>query len=86
MVADSVPLENQDRSILMPDSNLSNFSTDVIYDMQVLELSSALTATQQIMDFLNNSQDNMAQNEDMVDSIGNTNQQFQLMVPKKKEE
>jgi hypothetical protein len=86
VVADSIPLENQDISILVQDSNLSNFSTNVIYDMQVLELLSALTATQQIMDFLNNSQDNMAQNEDMVDSIGNTNQQFQLMVPKKKEE
>jgi hypothetical protein len=59
MVADSIPLENQDRSILVLDSNLSNFSANVIHDMQVLGLLSAPTAAQQTMDFLNNSWANM---------------------------
>jgi hypothetical protein len=35
------------------------------------------------MDFLNNSWANMTQIEETVDSVGNTNQQFQLVVPKK---
>jgi hypothetical protein len=84
MVADSYPLENQDRSILAPDSNLSNFSPNVIHDMQVLGLLSAPTAAQQTMDFLNNSWANMTQTEELIDSVGNTNQQFQLVVSKKR--
>ncbi|KAK2360275.1 hypothetical protein QL285_085560 [Trifolium repens] len=84
MVADSFPLENQDRSILAPNSNLSNFSPNVIHDMQVLGLLSAPTAAQQTMDFLNNSWANMTQTEELIDSVGNTNQQFQLVVSKKR--
>jgi hypothetical protein len=55
MVADLTPLENQDRSIVVQNSNLSNFSENVIHDMQVLGLISAPTAAQQTMDFLINS-------------------------------
>jgi hypothetical protein len=55
MVADSIPLENQDRSIPVPNSNLSNFSANVIHDMQVLGLLNASTEAQQTTDFLNNS-------------------------------
>jgi hypothetical protein len=55
IVVDSTPLENQDRSIVVPNSNLSNFSENVIHDMQVLGLISAPTAAQQTMDFLINS-------------------------------
>jgi hypothetical protein len=84
MVADSIPLENQDRSILVPYSNLSNFSANVIHDMQVLGLLSDPTAAQQTMNFLNNSWANMTQTDEMVDSVGNTNQPFQLVVPKKR--
>jgi hypothetical protein len=83
VVADSILLENQDRSIVVPNSNLSNFSANVIHDIQVLGLLSAPTAVQQTMDFLNNSWANMTQIEETVDSVGNTNQQFQLVVPKK---
>jgi hypothetical protein len=35
------------------------------------------------MDFLSNSWANMTQNEEIVDSDGNTDQEFQLVVPKK---
>ncbi|MCI08844.1 NADPH:quinone oxidoreductase-like, partial [Trifolium medium] len=38
VVADSIPLENQAKSIVVSDSNLSNFSANVIHDMQVLGL------------------------------------------------
>jgi hypothetical protein len=84
MVADSIPLENQDRSIPVPNSNLSNFSANVIHDMQVLGLLNASTEAQQTTDFLNNSWANMTQTEEMINSVGNTNQQFQLVVPKKR--
>ncbi|GAU43589.1 hypothetical protein TSUD_27910 [Trifolium subterraneum] len=82
VVVDSIPLENQDRSIVVPDSNLSNFNANVIHDMQVLGILSAPTAAQQTMDFLSNSWANMTQTKEVVDSVGNTNQQFQLVVPK----
>jgi hypothetical protein len=85
VVADSIPLGNQDMSILVQDSNLSNFSTNVMHDMQVLGFLSVPTAAKQTMDFLNNNYwANMAQTEEMVDSVGSTNQQFQLVVPKKR--
>ncbi|KAK2411661.1 hypothetical protein QL285_046917 [Trifolium repens] len=87
MVADSIPLGNQDMSILVQDSNLSNFSTNVIHDMQVLGFLSVPTAAQQTMDFLNNNYwANMTQTEEMIDSVGSTNQQFQLVVHKKEEQ
>jgi hypothetical protein len=38
------------------------------------------------MDFMRDSWANMAQNEEIVDSIGNTNQQFKLVFQKKREE
>ncbi|PNX55378.1 hypothetical protein L195_g049006 [Trifolium pratense] len=41
VVVDSIPLENQDRSIVVPESDLSNFSANVIHDMHVLGLLSA---------------------------------------------
>jgi hypothetical protein len=40
-------------------------------------------AAQQTMNFLNNSWANMTQTEELVDSVGNRNQQFQLVVSKK---
>ena len=49
-----------------------------------LGLLSSPTVAQQTMDFLNNSWANMTQTEEMVNSVGNTNQQFQLVVSKKK--
>jgi hypothetical protein len=52
--------------------------------MQVLGLLSDPTAAQQTMNFLNNSWANMTQTDEMVDSVGNTNQPFQLVVPKKR--
>jgi len=61
------------------DSNLSHFSENVIHDMQVLGL--VPTVAQQTMDFLSDSWANMGQKEDFVNS--NSNQQFQLVVPKK---
>jgi len=65
---------------VVTDSNLSNFSENVIHDMQVLGL--VPTVTQQTMDFLSNSWANMGQKEDIVNL--DTNEQFQLVVPKKK--
>ncbi|GAU50241.1 hypothetical protein TSUD_194760 [Trifolium subterraneum] len=82
VVVDSIPLDNQDRSIVVPDSNLSNFNANVIHNMQVLGLLSAPTAAQQTMDFLSNYWANMTQTKEVVDSVGNMNQQFQLVVPK----
>jgi hypothetical protein len=52
--------------------------------MQVLGILSAPIAAQQTMDFLNNSWANMTQTEELVDSVRNTNQQFQLVVSKKR--
>ncbi|KAK2442246.1 hypothetical protein QL285_013459 [Trifolium repens] len=83
VVADSIPLKNQARPIVVPKSNLSNFSANVIHDMQVLGLLNAPSTTQQTVDFLSNSWANMTQNEEIVDLAGNTDQQFQLVVPRK---
>jgi preprotein translocase subunit SecF len=63
---------------------LSNFSANVIRDIQILGFLSNFTTTQQTIDFLSNSWDNMAQNEEIIDSVGNTNQKFQSVVPKKR--
>jgi hypothetical protein len=52
--------------------------------MEVLGFLNAPSAAQQTIDFLSNSWANMTQNEGIVDSAGNTDQQFQLVVPKKK--
>jgi len=68
------------RSIVVTDSNLSNFSENVIHDMQILGL--VPTVAQQTMDFLSNSWANMGQKEDIVNL--DTNEQFHLVVPKKK--
>ncbi|MCH82072.1 hypothetical protein A2U01_0002868 [Trifolium medium] len=57
---------------------------NVIHDMHVLVLLSAPTTAQQAMNFTSDFWANMAQNEEIVDSVGNTNQQFQLVVPKNK--
>ncbi|PNX88932.1 hypothetical protein L195_g045047 [Trifolium pratense] len=46
VVANLIPLENQDTSIMVSYSNLSNFSANVIHDIQVLGLVSAPTAAQ----------------------------------------
>jgi hypothetical protein len=79
-----VPIDNAQedlgRVIVATDSNLSNFSENVIHDMQVLGL--VPTVAQQNMDFLSDSWANMDQKEDFVNS--DSNQQFQLVVPKKK--
>jgi len=73
-----VPIDNAQedlgRAIVATDSNLSN------HDMQVLGL--VRTVAQQTMDFLSDSWANMGQKEDFVNS--DSNQQFQLVVPKKK--
>jgi len=73
-----VPIDNAQedlgRAIVATDSNLSN------HDMQVLGL--FRTVAQQTMDFLSDSWANMGQKEDFVNS--DSNQQFQLVVPKKK--
>ncbi|GAU51197.1 hypothetical protein TSUD_97700 [Trifolium subterraneum] len=83
VVAESHPLVTHDRSLVVQESDLSNFNANVIHDMQVLGILSASTAAQQAMDFLSDSWANMAQTEEIVDSVGNTNQQFLLVVPKK---
>jgi len=61
------------------DSNLSNFSVNVIHDMQVLGLIS--TVTQQPMDFSSDLWANMVHIEENIDSVGNTSQPIQLVVP-----
>ena len=66
----------------MRDFNLSNFSANVIHDMQVLWL--VPIVTQQTMDFLSDLWANMAQKAENVDLAGNLSQPFQLVVPKKK--
>lgn len=60
-------------SVFRTDLNLSNYSANVIHDMQVLGL--VPTMEQQTMDFLSDSWTNMGHKE---------NQPFQLVVPKKK--
>jgi len=61
--------------------DLSNFSSNVIHDMQVLGL--VPNDAQQVTNFLSDSWSNMAQNDESVDLVGNTNQPFQLVVPRK---
>lgn len=68
------------RFIAVTDSNMSNFSENVIHDMKVLGL--APTVAKETMDFLSDSWANMGQMEDIVDL--DPNQQFQLLIPKKK--
>jgi len=79
-----VPIDNAHedlgRTIVVTDSNLSNFGENVIHDMQFLGL--VPTVTQQTMDFMSDSWANMGQKEDFINSV--SNQQFQLVVPKKK--
>jgi hypothetical protein len=83
VVADSIPLKNQARPIVVPESNLLNFNANVIHDIEVLGFLNAPSAAQQTIYFLSNSWANITQNEEIVDSAGNTDQQFQLVVPKK---
>jgi hypothetical protein len=49
----------------------------------ICETLSVSIAAQQTMNFLNNSWANMTRTEELVDSVGNRNQQFQLVVSKK---
>jgi len=81
---DVVPIENAQedlgRAIVATDPDLSHFSENVIHDMQILGL--VPTVAQQTMDFLSDSWANMGQKEDFVNS--NSNQQFQLVISKKK--
>jgi len=73
--------ENFGRSMVVTNPNLSNFSSNVIHDMQVLGL--VPNDAQQVTEFLSQSWSNMAQNDESVDLGGNTNQPFQLVVPRK---
>jgi len=56
--------EDLGRSIVVTNSNLSNFSENVIHYMQVLGF--VPTVAQQTMDFLSNSWVNIGQKEDIV--------------------
>jgi len=81
---DVIPIENAQedvgRAIVATDPDLSHFSENVIHDMQVLGL--VPTVAQQLWIFLSDSWANMGQKEDFVNS--DSNQQFQLVIPKKK--
>jgi len=68
--------------VVVRDFNLSNFSANVIYDMQVLEL--VPYVAQQTMDFLSDYWTNMRQKEENVDLTRDTCQPFQLVVSRKK--
>ena len=67
--------------VVVTDSNLSNFSANVIPDMQVLGLFPYVT--QQTMNFLSDSWANMGQKEEIVDLTSDTGQPFQRAVPRK---
>ena len=69
-------------SVVGIDPNLSNFSANVIHDMQVLGL--VPSVAQQTMDFLIDSWANMGQKNETVDLARDTGQPFQLVVPRKK--
>jgi len=69
------------RSMVVTNPDLSNFSSNVIHDMQVLGL--VPNDAQQVTNFLSDSWSNMAQNDESVDLVGNTNQPFQLVVSRK---
>ena len=73
--------DNFGRSMTMTNSNLSNFSSNVIHDIQMLRLVS--TEAQQPVELLSDSWSNMVQNDDSVDLVGNTNQPFSVGGPKK---
>ncbi|RHN57137.1 hypothetical protein MtrunA17_Chr5g0437141 [Medicago truncatula] len=73
--------EDFGRSMVVTNPNLSNFSSNVIHDMQVLGL--VPNDAQQVTEFLSESRSNMAQNDESVDLGGNTNQPFQPVVPRK---
>jgi len=79
-ISDTIPLGCN--SIVVTNSDLSNFSASVIHDMQVLGI--VLTEAQQVVNFLSESWANMARNDEIVDLDENTSQQFQLVVPRKK--
>ena len=81
MVADSLPLRDLGKFIVVTDLNLSNFNANAIHDMQVLGIISVPTAAQQAMNFLSDSWANMSQNEEIDDLVDH---QFQLVVPRKK--
>ena len=72
MVAKDHAQEDLRRSIVVTDSTVSNFSEKVIHNIKVLGL--VPTVVKQTMGFL-------TQMEDIVDL--DTNQEFQLVVPKK---
>jgi hypothetical protein len=69
-------------SVVGTDPNLSNFSTNIIHDMQVLGL--VPSAAQQTMDFLSDSWANMGQNNESVDLARDTGQPFQLVIPRRR--
>jgi len=73
--------EDFSRSMVVTDSNLLNFSSNVIHDMQVLGL--VPNEAQQTMKLLSESWCNMAQNDESVDLVGNANQPSQQEVPRK---
>jgi len=60
----------------------TNFSANVIHDMQVLGL--VPYVAQQTMNFLSDSWANMGQKEETADLTRDTGQPFQLVVPRKK--
>ena len=76
-ILDIIPLGGN--SIVVTNSDLSNFSAFVIHDMQVLGI--VPTEAQQ---FLSESWANMARNNEIVDLDDNISQPFQLVVPRKK--
>jgi hypothetical protein len=60
VVADLIPLENQDRSLVLSKSNLLNFSTNVIHGMQVIRfLAKCSYCDLTTIEFLSNSWDNI---------------------------
>jgi hypothetical protein len=74
VVVDSIPLKNQARPIVVvSESNLSNFSANVIHDMQVLGFLNASSTAQQTMNFLSNSWANMTQNASKGFKVGTFN-------------
>jgi len=62
-------------SVVVTDSNLSNFSANVIHDMQVLGL--VPSVAQQVVDFLSDSWVNMGQKEEIAYLTRDTGQPFQ---------
>jgi hypothetical protein len=79
MVSDSIPLGNQAISIVVPKSNLSNFNA-----MLYMTFKSYRDSKCSFFNLANYSWANMTQSEEIVDYVGNTDQQFQLIVLKKR--